>query len=300
MPKRYITGPSHVYIAPTVSGDSFKVGKANVPFSRLEYLDIRQFDLPRIVCLRTLSEEDAYRLETMVKHYFQRRYSPPAFNPHRPYTRLNLNREWFPAGLLSELDACIEECRMEIEFERIDDYFEQQAALAPTGGVAGLRYEATTTLSSMRRDLDSASRLAQLLRDMLEVSFRVTVLRQPGGELTEVQCQSVGRPEARQRFCEIEEALRNLTQSRVAKRKLLTVHSLAALPGEARLHVQLAFEIDASVTPKSEESRAIQDIYAEAIDIVRSVSAGLNQSAIRVMTALGIPPRKPKRSIHCC
>ena len=47
----------------------------------------------------------------------------------------------------------------------------------------------------------------QLLRELFRVSFQVTVLTQPGGELTEVQCKSVARPEARQRLISIKDGL---------------------------------------------------------------------------------------------
>lgn len=286
--------PSYVYIAPSAYGQSFKVGKANVPFSRLLDIGIYTFDLPCVVCLRVASETEAYRLETMVKHYFQARSPRPEFNPNNPYAGKNV--EWFMAPLLSELDACLEACRQEVDFERIDDLYQQLNAVAPTGAVRGLRYEATATSSAKLNDRDDAVQLAKLLHELLAVSFQVTVLTQPGGELTEVQCKSVARPEAQQRLRAIKDALRELTWSKVAKRVVLVVHALAESEKEVRLHLQFAFSVNASATPKSEASRAIHDIYSEAIAIVRRVAEGWEQPAIRVMGALGIRPCKPRQS----
>jgi len=286
------TEPSYVYIAPSAYGEMFKVGKANVPFARLLDIGLYTFDLTRVICLRVASEPEAYRLETMVKHYFQGRSPRPELNPANPYEGRNV--EWFSASLLSELDVCLEECRGEVSFERIDDLYQQFNTVAPSGAVRGLRYEATATSSAKLNDRDGAAELARLLHELFSLSFQVTVLTQPGGELTEVQCKSVARPEARQRLAAIKESLRQLTWSKVAKRVVLVVHSLAESEKEVRLHLQFGFAVNPSATPRSEASRAIQDIYSEAIAIVRSVAEGWEQPAIKVMEALGIRPCKPK------
>lgn len=288
------TERSFVYIAPTLYGQSFKVGKADVPFARLNELGIQRFDLPRVICLRVASAAAAFRLETKVKHYFQRRSPPPVFNPNNPWE--GRNAEWFDVALLPELDACLHECSADVDFERIDNYYQQLVAVAPTGAIAGLSYEATATSSARINDRDNAVQLAQLLRDLIAVSFQVTVLTQPGGELTEVQCKSVARPEARQRLQAIKDALRELTWSKVAKRVVLVVHSLAESEKEVRLHLQFSFAAAPTAPPKSEASRAIRDIYAEVIGIVRAVVEGWQQPAICAMDSLGIRPRKPTGS----
>lgn len=285
------TEPSFVYIAPTIYGQSFKVGKADNPFARLYELGFQRFDLPRVICLRVGSAAQAFRLETKVKHYFQRLSPQPELNPLNRYE--GRNAEWFNAALLSELDACLDECGAEIAFQRIDNYHQQFAAVTSRGAIAGLGYEATATSSAKINDRDNAIQLAQLLRDLIAVSFQVTVLTQPGGELTEVQCKSVARPEARQRLQAIKDGLRDLTWSKVAKRAVLVVHALAESEKEVRLHLQFSFAAAPTAPPKSEASRAIRDIYEEVIGIVRGVLGGWEQPAICVMDSLGIRPRRP-------
>lgn len=288
------TDPSYVYIAPSAYGQSFKVGKADRPFRRLKELGLQHFNLSRVICLRAASEAKAFQLETKVKHYFQRRSPPPERNPLNPHE--GRNAEWFQASLLPELDACLEDCLKEVSFERIDDYYRQQSAVVSPGAVAGLGYAATATSSALLNDREHAAQLAQLLRDLIAVSFRVTVLTQPGGELTEVQCQSVARPEAQQRLRAIEVELQKVARSMVAGRPVVVVHPLAGSANQARLHLQLAFAIDPSAVPRSEPSRAIRDIYAEALSVVQSVGNGWEQPAICVMDSLGIRPRKPRFS----
>lgn len=287
------TEPSFVYIAPSAYGGSFKVGKADRPFSRLNDLGIRRFDLSRVICLRAASSPKAFRLETNVKHYFQDRSPPPEPNPLNP--RQGRNDEWFDVSLLPQLDACLDGCRKEVAFVRIDDYYKQMAALAPTGGIEGLRYEATATSSAIINDRDNAAELARLLGELFAVSFRITVLTHADGELAEVQCQSVARSEARQRLREIKDALLNVAWSKVADRAVLRIHDLAESEKEVRLHVQLAFALAPTSPPKTEATRAIRDIYARSITIVRELAGSWEQPAICVMDALGIRPRKPAR-----